>query len=69
MLPIDIDKNMIQMQKKRLNNTCKLSIFAGQKLNTNTYLMHFIEKSKVCIVAMECQTCPESCELNTTLAL
>ena len=48
----------IHVQKKRLTNTCKLGIFARQESNTShTYLAHFIKKSKVCIVAMQRQTC------------
>ena len=56
--PIDKDKNMIQIQKKRLNNTCKLSIIEHQQSNTNSHLVHFIEKMK----------CAESFVLNITFA-
>ena len=46
-LPINIDKNMIQTQKKRLNNTCKLSMFAREKSNSlHSCLVHFMEKVK-----------------------
>ena len=69
-LPIDMNKNMIQLQKKRFTNTNKLSIFARkQSSSLLAYLVHLIEKSEVCIVAMQRQTCAANCELNTTLAL
>ena len=69
-LPINIDKNMIQTQKKRLNNTCKLSMFAREKSNSlHSCLVHFMEKSKVCVVAMQHQTCTKIFELNITFAL
>ena len=44
-VPIDKDKHMIQIQKKRQTNTCMLNIFARRQSNTNTYLVHCIEKS------------------------